>query len=297
MTMKNERRKWMTNEFTRRYGAAPTIWTQAPGRVDLMGSHTDYNQGFILTMTIDRDTWVAARPRADRQVRIASLNVVGESTFALDAIDHDAQHPWTDYVRGMAQVMQEAGYQFPGFDALVHTTVPVASGLSSSAAIEMATGRLLEALAGATIDAVQLAILGQRAENTFVGVNCGILDQYTSSVGQAGCVLLLDARTLESWLAPIAPGIAVVICDTCAKRELTGSEYGARRAACEEGAQLLGAIYPEVVAMRDVKPAQLEAVAEKLPADVAKRCRFIVEENERVLQMAEALTEIGRAHV
>ncbi|MBK8050989.1 MAG: hypothetical protein IPK16_30155 [Anaerolineales bacterium] len=173
----------------------------------------------------------------------------------------------------------------------MHTTVPVASGLSSSAAIEMATGRLLEALAGATIDAVQLAILGQRAENTFVGVNCGILDQYTSSVGQAGCALLLDARTLESRSAPIAPGIAVVICDTRAKRELTGSEYGARRAACEEGAQRLGAIYPGVVALRDVKPAQLEAVVEKLPADVAKRCRFIVAENERVLQMAEALTE------
>ncbi|MBK8050988.1 MAG: hypothetical protein IPK16_30150 [Anaerolineales bacterium] len=119
--MKNERRKWMTNEFTRRYGVAPTIWTRAPGRVDLMGSHTDYNQGFILTMTIDRDTWVAARPRADRQVRIASLNVEGESTFALDAIDHDAQHPWTDYVRGMAQVMQDAGYHFP---ALMRSCTP-----------------------------------------------------------------------------------------------------------------------------------------------------------------------------
>jgi galactokinase len=186
-----QRRTWMVDEFERRFGAAPEFWTRAPGRVDLMGSHTDYNDGFVLTMTIDRDTWVVAQPRADRIVRVFSLNTDDGGEFALDHIEHDAERLWPNYVRGMAQVFQEADYALQGFDAVLHTTVPVSSGLSSSAALEMAVGRMFEAISDLTIDAVDLALLGQRAENLFVGVNCGILDQYT---GTGTCRLCVVAR-------------------------------------------------------------------------------------------------------
>ncbi len=291
----DERKRLMAQAFAARYGHLPSLWTRAPGRVDLMGSHTDYNHGFILTMTIDRDTWIAARPRTDRTVSVASLDMGGESTFSLDAIEVDHDQRWANYVRGMASVMQEAGYALVGVDALIHTTVPVSAGLSSSAALEMATGRMFEAAAGLAIDPVQLAVLGQRAENSFVGVNCGILDQYTSAVGQAGAALLLDARTITSENIPLAAGIHVIICDTRTKRELAGSEYGRRRAQCEAGACALAAHYPGITHLRDVSLAQFEAHAGALDPEVARRCRFIVEENARVAAFAAALSAGDRS--
>lgn len=289
---------WMTAEFTARFGAAPTIWTRAPGRVDLMGSHTDYNAGFILTMTIDRDTWIAARPRLDRRVCVHSLNVNTGGEFDLDALAYQPHLPWINYMSGVAKVMQDAGYVFGGFDGLIHTTVPVGGGLSSSAALEMATARLLERIGGLTIDGVTLARLTQRAENEFVGVQCGILDQYTSSVGRAGCALLLDARHLTSRDVPLAPGLQVVICDTRAERTLSGTEYSERRAQCEEGVRLMRAVAPTVAALRDVSVEEFATYAPRLPALIARRCRFIVEENARVLAMAEALPagEVTRLH-
>jgi galactokinase len=292
-----ERRIWIADEFERCFGAAPEIWTRAPGRVDLMGSHTDYNDGFILTMTIDRDTWVAARPRADRVVRVHSLNTDDTGEFALDDIQRDSERLWPNYVRGMAQVFQEADFALQGFDGMLHTTVPVSSGLSSSAALEMAVGRMFEAISGWAIDAVDLALLGQRAENHFVGVNCGILDQYTSAIGRAGCALLLDARSVTSRDVPIAPGIHVVICDTRAKRALAASQYGIRRAQCEEGALILGAAIPYVNSLRDLNLAQFDAHVADLDPIVAKRCRFIVEENVRVLAMADALAAGDRVRI
>jgi galactokinase len=286
------RQHLMTDEFTRRVGAPPTLWSRAPGRVDLMGSHTDYNHGYVLTMTIDRDTWLAARLRPDRIVTIRSLDVAGEGEFDLDDIQHNPAHRWVDYVAGVAQTLQKAGYPLTGFDGLLHSTVPMSSGLSSSAALEMATAVMFELTGGFTLDPVQRALLGQRAENRFVGVNCGILDQYTSSVGQAGCALLLDCRTITSRAAPIAPGIQVVVCDTQTKRALAGSEYGQRRAQCEEGALLLG-----VAALRDINSKQFLARQHELPPEVTKRCRFIVEENQRVLMLADALTAGDRSQI
>jgi len=287
----------MSAAFNARYGNAPHLWTRAPGRVDLMGSHTDYNDGFILTMTIDRDTWVTARPRTDGVVAVTSLDLGGETRFSLDAIMPDPDQPWANYVRGMASVLRDAGYSLRGFDALIHTTVPVSAGLSSSAALEMAIGRMFEAVGGFTIDAVMLAVLGQRAENHFVGVACGILDQYTSAVGKAGSALLLDARTITSNVAPLAAGIAVVICDTRTKRELAGSEYGVRRAQCEQGAAYFAERYAGVTHLRDLSPDRFEAHAAELPVAVAKRCRFIVEENARVPALAAALTAGDRTAI
>jgi len=260
-----------------------------------MGSHTDYNLGYVLTQAIDRDTWIAARPRNDGRVVIESLNLPGRGEFALDGIECDEAVPWTNYVRGVASVLQQAGYILQGFEGLVHSTIPFGSGLSSSAALEVATAVLFKVLGDLNLDPLQMALLCQQAENEFVGMNCGILDQYSSIMGRAGRVLLLDCRDLTSQTKPVAPGIRLVICDTRARRELTGSEYATRRAQCEEGARLMARFYPGVRALRDVTPDQLNAHRADLPAVVYRRCRFVLEENQRVLAMAGALARGDRS--
>lgn len=275
----------ITTAFREQLGGEPAVWCRAPGRVDLMGSHTDYNLGYVLTLAIDRDTWIAARPREDRVVRLYSLNLAKAGGFELEHISRAPGAAWSNYVRGVASVLQAEGFALKGFDAVVHSTVPMSSGLSSSAALECATATVFESVSGFTLDPVEKARLCQRAENQFVGVNCGILDQYTSCCGQAGCALLLDCRDLSSQTVPLADGIRVVICDTKFKRKLAGSEYGQRRAQCGKGARLLG-----IKALREVSLDQFNAREKQLPAEVARRCRFIVEENDRVLRMAKALT-------
>lgn len=283
------RKEQMAAAFRALYQTEPTVWVRAPGRVDLMGSHTDYNMGHVLTMPIDRDTWIAARPRIGRVVRVHSMNVDQGSGFSVDGIVHDETAPWANYVRGVADVLKSEGYKLTGFDGLVHSTVPLSSGLSSSAALECAAAVLFRAMGGWEIDPVQMALLCQRAENEFVGMNCGILDQYTSVMGQAGCALLLDCRNLTSKPVTLPDDVQVVICDTQAERELTGSEYGERRAQTEEGARLLARFYPEVTALRDVALEQFLEHETDLPPVVARRCRFVIEENERVLRLAERL--------
>ena len=280
----------ITTRFNQLYGTAPTIWAQAPGRVDLMGSHTDYNLGYVLTQAIDRNTWIAARPRTDGVVRVASFNVDGISEFDLVDIQFDTLNPWTNYVRGVAHVLQEAGYPCTGFDGLIHSTIPFGSGLSSSAALEVAVAVLFEALSDWEMDPVEKAVLAQKAENEFVGMNCGILDQYSSAMGVAGSVILLDCRSITHEIKPIAPGVQVMICDTRAERALTGSEYPERRAQCEQGARILGSYYPGIKSLRDATLAQVQAHQADLDPVVYKRCRFIVEENQRVLDIAQALS-------
>jgi galactokinase len=285
-----ERRALVREAFVERYGGPPTSWVRAPGRVDLMGSHTDYNEGHVLTMSLDRDTWLALRPRADGHVALASLDLPGVAEFSLSDIRHDAQVPWTDYVRGVASVLSAEGRQLTGFDGLVHSTVPFGSGLSSSAAIEVAALLAFATVSGFGLQPLGLALAGQRAENEFVGVSCGILDQYTSVLGQAGHALLLDCRHLESRPVAIAPRLAVVICDTRAERHLGATAYGERRAQCEAGVAYLRTVDPAVTALRDVSPALLAAHEARMPPQVARRCRFIVEEEQRVLDLAAALS-------
>lgn len=285
----DNRKALLDQEFGKHFGGKPELWVRAPGRVDLMGSHTDYNQGYVLTLSIDRDTWIAARPRADRKVVVRSLNVEGGGPFELDAIEHDRFSPWTNYVRGVASVLQAEGYVLCGFDGLIHSTIPISSGLSSSAALEVAAATTFQLLGNLQIDPLRLALLCQREENEFVGMNCGILDQYSSVFGQAGCALMLDCRNLTDEPVPLHDNVRVVICDTRAKRELTGSEYPERRAQCEEGARRLAEFYPGVIALRDVTLEQFAAHERDLPPVVARRCRFIIEENRRVLQMGQVL--------
>ena len=292
-----DRKEQMKAAFVELYGTEPTIWVRAPGRVDLMGSHTDYNQGYVLTMPIDRDTWIAARPRIGRVVRVHSMNVGQGSGFSLDGISYDEKVPWANYVRGVADVLKTEGYELTGFDGIVHSTVPLSSGLSSSAALECATAVLFRESGGWEIDPVRMALLCQRAENEFVGMNCGILDQYTSVMGQPGCALLLDCRHLTSQPVALPDDMQVVICDTRAKREFTGSEYGERRAQTEEGARLMAHFYPGVTALRDVTLEQFLEQESDLPPVVARRCRFVIEENERVLRLAERLPDGDRTAI
>lgn len=287
--MQQKRKNLITEKFIEIYGAAPSVWVQAPGRVDLMGSHTDYNLGYVLTQAIDRNTWIAANPRADGKVRIASFNADGISEFDLANIEHDTIDTWTNYIRGVADVLQKEGYQLTGFDGLIHSTIPFGSGLSSSAALEVATAVLFETLANWKISAVQKAILCQKAENDFVGMNCGILDQYSSAMGVADSVVLLDCRAISHEIKPIAPGVQVMICDTKAERALTGSEYPERRAQCEKGVEILNDFYPEIKSLRDTDRSVIRTHEFDFDPVVFKRCLFIVEENQRVLDIADAL--------
>jgi len=288
---KEQRKHLISNSFHNLFDAEPILWVRSPGRVDLMGSHTDYNQGYVLTEAINRDTWIAARPRKDQTVRICSLNMQGCGEFNLNHIDHDQEVFWTDYVRGVVSIIQQEGYPLSGFDGLIHSNLPTGSGLGSSAALEISIAVLLNHMCDLDIDRVELAKLCQLAENQFVEMNCGILDQYSSIMGEAGCSLLLDCREITSVSKPIAEEVAVVICNTNAKRELTGTEYSERRAQCEHGVRLLAEKLPGIHALRDVSLEQYDDYIELLPEIVAKRCRFIIEENQRVLDIADALAK------
>ncbi len=285
-----DRKNLISEQFRQAYGELPEIWVRAPGRVDLMGSHTDYNMGYVMTMTISQDTWIAARPRSDEQVCLRSLNIDGGSCFELGNILHDQDVPWSNYVRGVAKIMQANGHRLKGFDGLIHSTIPFGSGLSSSAALEMASAIIFQQVSGFTLDPVQMALYGQEAENKFVGVSTGILDQYSSAMGKEGCALLLDCRHLNSQNVQIFEGLRVVICDTRAKRNLVGSEYDDRRKQCEAGVAFLQKFYPDVRALRDVSLDKFLPHAGKMPELVARRCRFIIEENQRVLDLAAPLT-------
>lgn len=288
------RRDEVTAIFHERFGGEPEIWARAPGRVDLMGSHTDYNLGFVLTLAISRDTWIAARPSGDMCVRLFAANLESAASFNLDEVRErpaaSRRRSWSDYVAGVGWVLQEAGYPLTGFDGVVDSTVPIGSGLSSSAALECAAAVVFREICGWTVEAEAMARLCQRAENEYVGVKCGILDQYSSCLGRRGCALMLDCRDLTTKPALMADGIQVVICDTKSRRELAGGEYGLRRAQCEEGAARMG-----VKALRDADLAQVEAAG--LSGEVRKRCEFIVGENERVVRLTEALSAGDRGKI
>lgn len=287
----NERKTVLIQNFEAWFGSSPTLLAQAPGRVDLMGSHTDYNLGYVLTEAIDRNVWMTVRPRKNRRLCIRSLDVDGVGEFDLDSITYNDDVPWSNYIGGVAAVFDQQGYPLRGFDGLIHSTVPIGSGLSSSAALEVSTAVVLNALGDLEMSPVRMAKLCQRAENEFVGMNCGILDQYTSAMGEAGRVLLLDCRDITSETRPIAKGIHVVICDTRAKRELTGSEYADRRAQCERGVRILRERFSQIQSLRDANLNQLAACQAEMSPLVAKRCRFIIEENQRVLDIATAFEQ------
>lgn len=291
MKSSEQRTQLIIEEFNRKFQQAPTLLAVGPGRVNLIGEHTDYNDGFVLPVAIKRDIRIALRPRQDRIVKIYSLEYDDWFEFSLDSLHYNHEKLWTNYVQGVAWVLQELGIALSGFDGVISGNVPRASGLSSSAALEVATASAFLAASEQSnaLDGVKIALAAQRAENKFVGVNCGIMDQYISVLGQEGQALLIDCRSLEYTLIPVPREAALVIGNTKASRSLANSAYNERRRQCEEGVAILQSVLPNVRALRDVTSAQLEEHKGLLSEVVYRRCRHVVGENERVLQAVEAL--------
>ncbi len=273
----------ITAAFTEHFGAPPPLVVRAPGRVNLIGEHTDYNDGFVLPMAIDRAAWIALRPRADQQVIIHSLDLAQTAVFDLCHLTHDNQK-WAEYIKGVAWALQTAGHKLCGWEGVVTGDVPIGAGLSSSAALEMATARAFAAVARLPWDAPTMAQLGQRAENEWVGVNCGIMDQMISAAGKEGHALLIDCRALATELVPLPRDTVVVVLDTATRRGLVDSAYNERRRQCEVAAEYFG-----VRALRDVDVVQFEACAEGLDPVTRRRARHVVGENDRTRAAAIAM--------
>ncbi len=273
----------ITKSFERRYGQTPELVVRAPGRVNLIGEHTDYNDGFVLPMAIDREIWIALRPRHDRTVEIQSLDFDEPITFTLDELTRGESSP-AEYVKGVAWVLQESGYGLKGWEGVMKGDIPIGAGLSSSAALELATACAFAAVSDIDWDAPQMAKLAQKAENEWVGVNCGIMDQMISAAGQAGHALLIDCRSLETQLAPLPPDTAVVVLDTGTRRGLMDSAYNERRTQCEAAASFFG-----VPALRNVKFTEFEARASGLDDVTLRRARHIITENHRTQQAKDAM--------
>jgi galactokinase len=272
--------------FIAAFGAAPTLAVQAPGRVNLIGEHTDYNDGFVLPCAINYRRVICGSPRVDGRVRVvATVYADQRDEFVLNgAIAPRDDRLWANYVRGVVKYLQEAGHAVRGADLAISGNVPQGAGLSSSASLEVATGQLFKALGGLAIDPTELALIGQRAENRFVGCNCGIMDQLISARGEAGHALLIDCRSLATQSVAMPDGIAVVIVNSNVQRGLVGSEYNTRRRQCEEAARFFG-----VKALRDVNLSTYEAKASGLDPVVARRARHIITDSQRAVDLAAAL--------
>jgi galactokinase len=259
--------------------------------VNLIGEHTDYNDGFVMPAALDFSTWVRLAPLEQHRLQIFSENFNEEVAVDLDDPKIAARGHWSDYPIGVAVVMERAGYRLRGAQLRIRGDVPIGSGLSSSAAIEVATACALAANSGLKIDSRELALLCQRAENEFVGARVGIMDQFISLFGRAQHALLLDCRSLEFKLLPLPDNVRLIICNTMVKHELASSAYNERRAQCEEGVRVLARDYPNVKALRDVTIEQLEAHRSELSEVVYRRCRHVITENARVIQAGEALED------
>lgn len=277
--------------FRETYGAPAEVVARAPGRVNLIGEHTDYNDGFVLPCAISRETLVAARRRSDRQVRIVAGDLGGATTsFSLvPPIKPDSAAPWSNYIRGVADGLIDAGLDLPGADLAIVGNMPQGAGLSSSAALENAAGLALAALAGQPdFDRTRLALIGQRAEHRFAGCNCGIMDQLVSARGVEGAALLIDCRSLDCTPVSLPDGLVVMIVHSGIERGLVDGEYNLRRQQCEAAARHFG-----VAALRDL--AELPPAGGLDPVAYA-RARHVVGENARTLAAADALHsgDLGR---
>lgn len=274
--------------FRARFGGTPLLF-RAPGRVNLIGEHTDYNDGFVLPAALELATTVAIAQRDDRTLNAHSRLMDETESFDLDDPAPRPRRHWTDYVRGVAWALQSEGFKLPGADLMIASDVPLGAGLSSSAALEVAVGYALLSVAGADIDLTVLALACQRAENEFVGMRCGIMDQLIACHGAAGHALLIDCRSLDRRPVPIDPTARLVICNTMVHHEHAGGEYNLRRHDCEEGVRLLATALPGIGALRDVSPEELAAHADLLSDTILRRCRHVVTENARTVQAADAL--------
>ena len=278
----------LSEKFLQLYGIKPQL-VRAPGRVNLIGEHTDYNDGFVLPAAIQLQTTVGIAPRMDRRLILYSNNYSERVEFNVDALPAVRQRHWSDYVIGVATELSKKGIRLPGASLLIDGDVPEGAGLSSSASLEVAVcGAFLE-LAREQIAGAEMALLCQRAENDFVGARCGIMDQFVSVHGQKDHALLLDCRSLEYRIQPIPEDMRLVICNTMVRHSVAGGEYNQRRRECEMAAEFFSGVVPGAKALRDISLEVFEKHASELPELVRKRCRHVITENARVIEAGEAL--------
>jgi galactokinase len=280
----------LARSFEDLFSSLPRIF-RAPGRVNLLGEHTDYNDGFVMPCAVGFSTRVAISPREDRKLVIRSEEFSEQFEFDLDDLPGQGRGAWSDYVVGVAVMLRQVGLPVSGANLLVRGEVPIGAGLSSSAAIEVASALALLSLNAVQLPLPEIAKLCQRTENLFVGARVGIMDQFISCLGKAGHALLLDCRSLEFRLIPIPDHLQLVICNTMVKHDHASGAYNRRREECEEGVKILARRYPGIRALRDVSVEQLEKLAAEIPADIYKRCLHVVSENSRVVAGAKYLSD------
>jgi galactokinase len=275
--------------FTGIHGAAPEVVVRAPGRVNLIGEHTDYNEGFVLPAAIDRYVEFAGRRRADRKVRAHSLDFNDSVEFSLDDIQKDPEHRWSNYLRGVSKFLEEDGHRLAGADVVLGGNVPREAGLSSSAAVEVGATAFWQKLAGLKLDPVYVVKLSRRAENEFVGVPCGIMDQFISALGRREHALFLDCRDLSYRHVPLRGEVKVVVCNSGVKRALAQSEYEVRLKQCRQSVAQLRTKGLAVNSLRDVEPEDLETGRDALSEILLRRARHVVTENQRTREAVQVL--------
>lgn len=279
------------NKFNEKFGTAnDVIVSVAPGRVNLIGDHTDYNDGFVLPMTLDRAVYIALRRRQDNKCKFYSVNFDEYAEWDLNKIEKTSDLYWSNYIKGVVKLLLADGHKITGVEGVIFGDVPVASGLSSSAAVEVATLNGLQHLFAIDLSAIAAIKLAQKAENTFIGVQCGIMDQFISRLGKKAHALFIDCRSLEYKNVPVNLGeYVLLIVDTKVKRELAKSAYNERRASCDEAVKYFQTINPNVTALRDVDLKIFNEFGGNLPEIVRKRARHVISENQRVLEAINAL--------
>jgi galactokinase len=280
-----------SDAFYARFQERPAMIVRAPGRVNLIGEHTDYNDGFVLPVAVDRAAWLAVSPRDDNWAAIRAVDMRNDDqTFPVDRVP-SSTGGWADYPKGVVWALLEEGLTPVGINGVLTSDVPVGAGMSSSAAVEVSFAFVWNQLSGFGLKLPEIALLCQKAENQYVGVNCGIMDQMISACGKTGHAMLLDTRTLERAYFRMPEGVAIVVADSMVRRALSGSEYNVRRAQCEQAVSVIQEELPEVIALRDVTPQQLEGFKSDMPDVVYRRARHVVTENARVLHVSRALYE------
>jgi galactokinase len=278
----------LAERFRGYFGVDPTLFS-APGRVNLIGEHTDYNDGFVMPAAIEYRTRVGISPRADRKLTIRSEQIPERFEIDLDHLPAHRLGQWSDYVLGVAVMLNQRGCSLRGANILVDGEVPIGAGLSSSAALEVASALAFLSLNEASLPLPEIAKLCQKAENEFVGARVGIMDQFVSCLGKAEHALFLDCRSLDSRLVPVPDSVRLVICNTMVKHAHSTGEYNRRREQCDHAVRLLSKKYPEIRALRDVTLEQLEASQSFVPEVEYKRSAHVVRENQRVLEAEAAL--------
>ncbi len=277
--------------FQEIFGAPAEVVVRAPGRVNLIGEHTDYNDGFVLPAAIDRYVWFAGRKRADRIVRAHSVDFEDAAEFSLDAIDQDPKHHWSDFLRGVSKFLEAGGHRLTGADVVLTGNVPREAGLSSSAAVEVAAATFWMRLMGLRLEPLDVIKLARKAENEFVGVPCGIMDQFVSALGRQDCALFLDCRDLKYRYVPLRGDVKIVVCNSGVKRALAQSEYEIRLKQCREAVEQFRKTGLEVESLRDVKFMDLVSRGKALDPILLKRASHVVTENQRVREAVRVLEQ------